>query len=38
LKNSLELPQLNITRRRLEGEDLVNAIVEDLAAAFEELS
>lgn len=38
LKNSLHLPQLNVTRRRLEGEDLVNAIVEDLAAAFEELS
>jgi anion-transporting ArsA/GET3 family ATPase len=38
LHSSLDLPQLSITRRRLEGEELVNAIVEDLAAAMETLS
>jgi hypothetical protein len=38
LHSSLELPQLAVTRRRLEGEELVNAIVEDLVAAIETLS
>jgi hypothetical protein len=38
LSTSLDLPQLAITRRRLEGAELVNAIVEDLAVAIEALS
>jgi anion-transporting ArsA/GET3 family ATPase len=38
LKSSLNLPQLSITRRRLDGVELVNAIVEDLAIAIEALS
>jgi anion-transporting ArsA/GET3 family ATPase len=38
LHSSLELPQLAVMRRRLDGVDLVNAIVEDLTAAIETLS
>ena len=37
LQTSLELPQLTVMRRRLDGEDLINAIVEDLTAAIEML-
>jgi len=35
LSSTLELPQMAITRRRLDGEELVNAMVEDLALAID---
>jgi anion-transporting ArsA/GET3 family ATPase len=35
LSSSLELPQMQITRRRLDGEELVNAMVEDLTLAID---
>jgi len=37
LSNTLELPQMTITRRRLDGAELVNAMVEDLALAIDAL-
>lgn len=37
LSSTLELPQLTITRRRLDGEELVNAMVEDLTLAIDAL-
>lgn len=37
LSNTLELPQMTITRRRLDGAELVNAMVEDLALAIDTL-
>jgi arsenite/tail-anchored protein-transporting ATPase len=38
LSTTLDLPQMSVTRRRLDGAELVNAIVEDLARAMEALS
>lgn len=38
LSTTLDLPQMSVTRRRLDGAELVNAIVEDLALAMEALS
>jgi hypothetical protein len=35
LSSTLELPQMQITRRRLDGEELVNAMVEDLTLAID---
>ena len=35
LSSTLELPQMPITRRRLDGEELVNAMVEDLTLAID---
>ncbi len=35
LSSTLEFPQLPITRRRLDGEELVNAMVEDLTLAID---
>ena len=37
LSNTLELPQMTITRRRLDGAELVNAMIEDLALAIDAL-
>ena len=37
LSSTLELPQMPITRRRLDGEELVNAMVEDLTLAIDAL-
>jgi anion-transporting ArsA/GET3 family ATPase len=37
LSSTLELPQLTITRRRLHGEELVNAMVDDLTLAIDAL-
>jgi hypothetical protein len=37
LSSTLELPQLTVTRRRLDGEELVNAMVEDLTLAIDAL-
>jgi anion-transporting ArsA/GET3 family ATPase len=37
LSSTLELPQMTITRRRLDGEELVNAMVEDLTLAIDAL-
>lgn len=37
LSDTLELPQMTITRRRLDGAELVNAMVEDLALAIDAL-
>jgi arsenite/tail-anchored protein-transporting ATPase len=37
LSTTLDLPQMSVTRRRLDGAELVNAIVEDLALAMEAL-
>ena len=37
LSSTLELPQMTITRRRLDGEELVNAMVEDLTLAIDSL-
>jgi arsenite/tail-anchored protein-transporting ATPase len=38
LSSTLELPQMIVTRRRLDGAELVNAMVEDLALAIDALS
>lgn len=38
LSSTLELPQMSITRRRLDGAELINAMVEDLALAIDALS
>jgi arsenite/tail-anchored protein-transporting ATPase len=37
LSTTLDLPQMSVTRRRLDGAELVNAIAEDLALAMEAL-
>jgi arsenite/tail-anchored protein-transporting ATPase len=37
LSSTLELPQMIVTRRRLDGAELVNAMVEDLALAIDAL-
>ena len=37
LSSTLELPQLTVTRRRLDGEELVNAMVKDLTLAIDAL-
>jgi hypothetical protein len=37
LSSTLDLPQMTITRRRLDGEELVNAMVEDLTLAIDAL-